>query len=83
MAPKIHALQEKERLPAEFWEDHKWALDHYADFREKYADMWVAIADKKVVAFGEDLTDERQKSIHKRIGRPPITLFIEGQARIL
>ena len=83
MTPKIHVLQEKERLPSEFWEDHKWALEHYGDLRRKYADMWVAIAGKKVVAFGEDLTEEREESIHGEIGRPPVTLFIEEQARIL
>jgi len=63
MTPKIHILQEKERLQPDFWEDYKWALDHYGELREKYADMWVAIADKKVVAFGEDLTDEKEESI--------------------
>ncbi|MEW6482020.1 MAG: DUF5678 domain-containing protein [bacterium] len=83
MIPKIHKLQQEERLASDFWEDHKWALEHYADLREKYAEMWVAIADKKVVAFGEDLTDEREESISREIGRPPVTLFIEGQARIL
>jgi hypothetical protein len=83
MAPKIYVLQEKERLPSEFWEDHKWALEHYSDLREKYADMWVAIANRKVVAFGEDLTDEREEAIRREIGRPFVTFFIEGQSRIL
>jgi hypothetical protein len=83
MAPKIHMLQEKERLQPDFWEDYKWALEHYGELREKYADMWVAIADKKVVAFGEDLTDEKEESIRKEIDRPPVTLFVEGLARIL
>jgi hypothetical protein len=76
-------LEEKERLPSDFWEDHKWALEHYSELREKYADMWVAIAGKKVVAFGENLTDEREESIRRKIGRPFVTLFVEGQARIL
>lgn len=83
MAPKIHVLQEKECLPSDFWEDHKWALEHYSDLREKYADMWVAIVNRKVVAFGKGLTDEREESISREIGRPPVTLFVEGQARIL
>jgi hypothetical protein len=39
MAPKIHILQEKERLQPDFWEDYKWALEHYGELREKYADM--------------------------------------------
>ncbi|MBC8525274.1 MAG: hypothetical protein H8D22_00135 [Candidatus Cloacimonetes bacterium] len=83
MEPKIHVLQEKDRLPHDFWEDHKWALEHYGDLREKYADMWVAIANKKVVAFGENLTDKKEESICREIGRSPVTLFVEGQARIL
>ena len=83
MAPKIHVLQEKERVQSDFWEDYKWALEHYGELREKYADMWVAIADKKVVAFGEDLTDEREESISREINRPLVTLFVEGMARIL
>jgi len=45
--------------------------------------MWVAIANKKVVAFGEELTDEKEESIRGEIGRPLVTLFVEGQARIL
>jgi hypothetical protein len=83
MLPKIYLLKENERLPSDFWEDHKWALEHYSDLREKYADMWVAIANKKVVAFGKDLTAETEEAIRKKIGRPLVTLFIEGQARIL
>jgi len=83
MAPKIHTLTKQERLPSEFWEDHEWALEHYGDLGRKYADKWVAIADKKVIVSGEDLTDEREESISKEIGRPLVTLFIEGQARIL
>ena len=83
MAPKIHLLQEKERLQPDFWEDYRWALEHYGELREKYADMWVAIADKKVVAFGEDLTNEREESISREINRPLVTLFVEGMARIL
>lgn len=83
MAPKIHVLKEKERLPSDFWEDYRWALEHYGDLRVKYADMWIAISDKKVVAFGEDLTDEWEESISREMNRPLVTLFVEGQARIL
>jgi len=83
MLPKIYVLEKKERLPSEFWEDYRWALEHYGDLRGKYADMWVAIANKKVVAFGEELTDEKEESIRGEIGRPLVTLFVEGQARIL
>lgn len=36
-------LKKEGRIPSEFWEDKKWALEHYAELRRKYADMWVAI----------------------------------------
>ena len=81
--PKIRTLQKSEQLPDEFWEDQKWALEHYTELRTKYADMWVAIVNEKVVAFGESLTEEKEKSIRKEIGRPFVTFFVEGQARIL
>jgi len=81
--PKIRTLQKSELLPDEFWEDQKWALEHYAELRTKYADMWVAIVNEKVVAFGESLTEEKEKSIRKEIGRPFVTFFVEGEARIL
>jgi len=81
--PKIRTFEKSEQIPSEFWEDKKWALEHYAELRRKYADMWVAIVNKKVVAFGEDLTEEKEKSIRKEIGRPFVTFFVEGVARIL
>jgi hypothetical protein len=83
MAPKIHGLKEKERLQPDFWEDYKWGLEHYGELREKYAYRWIATANKSVVAFGEDLTDKKEESICREIIRPVVTLFIEGQARIL
>ena len=83
MTPKIRTFEKSEQIPSEFWEDKKWALEHYAELRRKYADMWVAIVNKKVVAFGEDLTEEKEKSIRKEIGRPFVTFFVEGVARIL
>jgi len=58
-------------------------LEHYDALRRKYADMWVAIAGKKIIASGKDLTDEKEESIRQKIGRPLVTLFVEGQARIL
>ena len=83
MMPKIRAFEKLGQIPSEFWEDKKWALEHYAKLRRKYADMWVAIVNKKVVAFGEDLTEEKETSIRKEIGRPFVTLFVEGETRIL
>jgi len=81
--PKIYALKEEEKLPNEFWEDQTWALEHYSELRKKYADMWIAILDKEVVAYGKDLTDEKEESLRKTAGRPLVILFVESEARIL
>ncbi len=81
--PKIYTLKEEEKLPNEFWEDQTWALEHYSELRKKYADMWIAILDKEVVAYGKDLTDEKEESLRKTAGRPLVILFVESEARIL
>lgn len=81
--PKIYPLKEEERLPQEFWEDQKWTLEHYSELRVEYADMWVAVINKKVVAYGKDLTDEKEESLRKSERRPPVILFVESKARIL
>ena len=81
--PKIYSLSEEERLPNEFWNDQKWALEHYSKLRKEFADMWVAILDKEVVACGKELTEEKEESLQKTAGRPPVILFVESEARIL
>ena len=81
--PKIYTLKEEEKLPNEFWEDQTWALEHYSELRKKYADMWIAILDKEVVAYGKDLTDEKEESLRETAGRPLVILFVESEARIL
>ena len=81
--PKIYSLREEERLPNEFWDDQRWALEHYSKFRREYADMWIAILDKKVVACGKELTEEKEESLRGTAGRPPVILFVESEARIL
>jgi hypothetical protein len=83
MMPKIDLLKIEEKLPEAFWEDQKWALDHLNELRKKYADKWVAILNKKVVASGKELTEEKEESLFKAAGRPPLILFIESEARIL
>jgi len=45
--------------------------------------MWIAIVNKKVVAYGKELTEEKEESLLKTAGRPPLILFIESEARIL
>ena len=79
--PKIRSLKKSERVPVEFWEDQKWTFEHYAELRREYADTWVAIVNKEVVAFGEKLTEKKEKTIRKEIGRPFVTFFVEGEER--
>jgi len=31
MMPKIHTFEKSERIPSEFWEDKKWALDAFIE----------------------------------------------------
>jgi len=83
MMPKIDLLKKEEKLPESFWDDQKWALEHYNALRKRYADMWVAIVNKKVVAYGKELTEEKEESLLKTAGRPPLIRFIESEARIL
>lgn len=81
--PKIYPLKGKERLPEEFWEDQRWALENYSNLRKEYADIWIAILNKKVVACGKELTEEKEEYLRKTAGRPLVLLFIESEARIL
>lgn len=42
--PKIYPLKEEERLPEEFWEDQRWALEHYRHLRNVFFDYHTQIA---------------------------------------
>ena len=79
----IHRLKEEERLPNEFWEDHRWALEHYAELREQYPDMWIAVLDKEVVAVGPNVSNTRAAARVESSARPPMRLFVERNTRVL
>jgi hypothetical protein len=51
--------------------------------RKEYADMWIAILNKKVMACGKELTEEQEDFLRQAAGRPLVLLFIESEARIL
>ena len=44
----------------EFWDDLIWGESQHTEFLKKYKDQWVAVKNKKVVAFGEDLSKVKQ-----------------------
>ena len=63
----------------EYWEDSKWASDHFTEIVKEYANQWVAIVDKKVVAAGRTIA-EVEKAAAEKTGRQefPIYLAEEG-----
>ncbi|MFQ6062809.1 MAG: DUF5678 domain-containing protein [Methanosarcinales archaeon] len=46
-------------------EDMKWADEHYIQLQDQYPDMWVAIHDKKIIAYHEEAGAARRKAIEK------------------
>jgi len=68
---------EKIKIPKEFWEDAKWAEEHYSELIKKYPEEWIAIVDKKVVSRGENLALVREEA-RAKTGRERIpTIFVE------
>jgi len=45
--------------------------------------MWIAILDKKVVAYREELTEEKEESLRQIAEKPPVIFFVGTEARIL
>ena len=74
--PQILTMEESyeaEKIPSshsprEYWEDSKWANDHFADIVKDYANLWVAIVDQKIVAVGKVISVVR-KSVQEQTGR--------------
>lgn len=56
----------------EYFEERDWALEHYKELQEKYADEWVAIKNRKVVSHGKDV--DRFKDV--------FTIFVTSGAEI-
>lgn len=40
--------------PKEYWEDEKWLNKNGTKLTKHYPNMWIAVVDKKVVAYGEN-----------------------------
>ena len=48
--------------PKEYWDDFKWANEHFSEISEAHPNLWVAIVDKKVVASGKIISEVRKKA---------------------
>lgn len=71
-----------ETISKEFWEDQKWGFEHHSELLSKYRDMWIAIADKKVVSSGKNL-GKVEKSAKQKTGKKQIpVMFVECGSHI-
>lgn len=64
-------------LPESFWEDDQWIIDHYDELARQYADEWVAVVNKTVVAVGESIGEVKKKAERKTGKRHIPVMFIE------
>ena len=60
--------------PKEYWEDSKWASEHFSEIVKKYPDQWVAIVDKKVVAAGRTIAYV-EKIATEKTGRDEFPIY--------
>lgn len=70
-------MRGREKIPKRFWLDLSWARRNHTKLLEKYADMWVAIVDRKVIASGKNLekVEEEARVKSKRVDFP--VMFVE------
>ncbi len=61
--------------PNEYWEDSKWARDHFSDIVKEYHGLWVAIVDKKVVAAGSTI-EEVERACKEETGRDEFPIYL-------
>jgi hypothetical protein len=75
-------MKAQEKHPKRYWEDEKWAFEHYAELVKKYPDKWVAVINKKVVSAGIDI-QKIEKIARKKTGKTlfPV-IFIESSSAI-
>ncbi len=68
--------------PKDFWEDLRWGEEHYMELQKKYKDKWVAIVEKEIISWGENIEEVENKA-KKISGRKYIpVIFVESGAAI-
>ncbi|HIE26660.1 TPA: hypothetical protein EYP66_05190 [Candidatus Poribacteria bacterium] len=58
------------------WENSQWAREHATELYQQYGDVWVAIADKQVMAVGSDPVGVR-KIAARKTGQLTAEIFVE------
>lgn len=69
-------------LSAEFWKDDRWAHRNYQHLVKKYPNQWIAVLNKKVIAFSEDLAKVEEEAARVAGGRDFPMLFVEKGAHV-
>ena len=69
-------------LSATFWEDDRWAHSNYQDLAKKYPNQWIAVLNKKVVAFSESLAKVEDEAARIAGGKDFPMLFVEKGAHV-
>lgn len=60
-AEEIEGIKLPSAGPREYWDDSKWASEHFTQIVKEYPDQWVAIVDKRVVAAASSITEVEKK----------------------
>lgn len=58
-------------------QDTNWAFLHYAELSKKYPNMWVACAQKRIVAVGKSITNVLELARQKVKSKQIPVIFIE------
>ena len=70
------------QISKEFWEDFEWVKKNYIKLQKRFKNIWVAIADKKIISHGESLEEVESKA-EALLGKNDfVTIYIESGAAI-
>lgn len=69
-------MTEKNAIPKAYWENSQWAWEHSTELYQQYEDVWIAIADKQVMAVSSDPVGVR-KIAARKTGRLTSEIFVE------
>lgn len=62
-----------------FWQDEKWAFDHYPELLKRYEDRWVAVVNRRVVAASKSSVKAEEQAKAKTGRQSPIAVvFVEN-----
>jgi len=66
-------------IPKSFWQDEKWAFDHYPELLKRYEDRWVAVVNRRVVAASKSSVKAEEQAKAKTGRQSPIAVvFVEN-----